>query len=59
MFNPDKQDYENYSQAKEVTFIEVIIHVGEMLFLPEGWFYHVRSISTSLSVNFWVNSGRW
>ena len=31
---------------------------GDLLFLPEGWFHQVESVSTSLSVNFWVNSGR-
>ncbi|SFQ81159.1 Cupin-like domain-containing protein [Pseudomonas sp. NFPP07] len=41
-----------------MTFLRVILEAGDLLFLPEGWFHQVQSVSTSLSVNFWVNSGR-
>ncbi|WP_323161675.1 cupin-like domain-containing protein [Pseudomonas fluorescens] len=57
-FNPDAPDYERFPAARDVTFLRVTLEAGDLLFLPEGWFHQVESVSTSLSVNFWVNSGR-
>jgi putative sterol carrier protein len=57
-FNPDAPDYERFPGARDVTFLRVTLEAGDLLFLPEGWFHQVESVSTSLSVNFWVNSGR-
>jgi hypothetical protein len=34
--------------------IFVTLNAGEMLFLPAGWFHHVRATSFSLSVNFFM-----
>lgn len=57
-FNPDAPDYQRFPTARNVTFLRVTLEAGDLLFLPEGWFHQVESVSTSLSVNFWVNSGR-
>lgn len=57
-FNPDAPDYQRFPHARDVTFMRVTLEAGDLLFLPEGWFHQVESVSTSLSVNFWVNSGR-
>jgi hypothetical protein len=57
-FNPDAPDYDRFPKARDVTFMRVTLEAGDLLFLPEGWFHQVESVSTSLSVNFWVNSGR-
>ncbi|EJL05344.1 transcription factor jumonji, JmjC [Pseudomonas fluorescens Q2-87] len=57
-FNPDAPDYQRFPRARDVTFLRVTLEAGDLLFLPEGWFHQVESVSTSLSVNFWVNSGR-
>jgi hypothetical protein len=57
-FNPDAPDYLRFPKARDVTFLRVTLEAGDLLFLPEGWFHQVESVSTSLSVNFWVNSGR-
>ncbi|RLU07305.1 cupin [Pseudomonas prosekii] len=57
-FNPDAPDYQRFPTARDVTFLRVTLEAGDLLFLPEGWFHQVESVSTSLSVNFWVNSGR-
>ena len=57
-FNPDAPDYGRFPKARDVTFMRVTLEAGDLLFLPEGWFHQVESVSTSLSVNFWVNSGR-
>ncbi|MNO74171.1 SCP-2 sterol transfer family protein [compost metagenome] len=57
-FNPDAPDYQRFPEARAVPFLRVMLEAGDLLFLPEGWFHQVESVSTSLSVNFWVNSGR-
>ncbi|WP_406819401.1 cupin-like domain-containing protein [Pseudomonas sp. KnCO4] len=57
-FNPDTPDYQRFPTAREVPFLRVVLQAGDLLFLPEGWFHQVESVSTSLSVNFWVDSGR-
>ena len=57
-FNPDAPDYQRFPAAKDVTFMRIVLQAGDLLFLPEGWFHQVESVTTSLSVNFWVNSGR-
>ncbi|MET0947951.1 MAG: cupin-like domain-containing protein [Pseudomonas sp.] len=57
-FNPDAPDYQRFPTARDVTFLRITLQAGDLLFLPEGWFHQVESITTSLSVNFWVNSGR-
>ncbi|VVO19275.1 cupin-like domain-containing protein [Pseudomonas fluorescens] len=56
--NPDAPDYQRFPASREVTFLRVTLQAGDLLFLPEGWFHQVESVTTSLSVNFWVNSGR-
>jgi hypothetical protein len=56
--NPDAPDYGRFPSSRDVPFLRVALEAGDLLFLPEGWFHQVESISTSLSVNFWVNSGR-
>ncbi|MDG9930334.1 MULTISPECIES: cupin-like domain-containing protein [unclassified Pseudomonas] len=56
--NPDAPDYERFPGAQEVVFLRIELEAGDLLFLPDGWFHQVESVSTSLSVNFWVNSGR-
>lgn len=56
--NPDAPDYQRFPAARNVPFLRVTLEAGDLLFLPEGWFHQVESVSTSLSVNFWVNSGR-
>lgn len=57
-FNPDAPDFQRFPAAREVLFLRVVLQAGDLLFLPEGWFHQVESVTTSLSVNFWVNSGR-
>lgn len=56
--NPDAPDYERFPDARAVPFLRLTLGAGDLLFLPEGWFHQVASLSASLSVNFWINSGR-
>ncbi len=51
-FDPERPDYEAHPLAREARGVECTLGAGELLFIPAGWFHHVRSLSTSLSVNF-------
>lgn len=57
-FDPANPDFEAYPAARLVNFLRVHLGPGDLLFLPEGWFHQVESLSVSLSINFWVNSVR-
>lgn len=57
-FNPDAPDFNLFPTARDVVFLEIILAPGDILFLPEGWFHQVESLSTSLSINFWTNAYR-
>lgn len=57
-FNPDKPNWEDFPTARNVEFLPVQLGPGDLLFLPEGWFHQVTSLSTSLSINFWTRSVR-
>ncbi|MBD2512752.1 cupin-like domain-containing protein [Nostoc muscorum FACHB-395] len=54
-FDPEAPDYKNLPLAKQAWQVECIVKPGEMLFLPAGWFHHVRSLDFSLSVNRWAH----
>ncbi|ACE84032.1 cupin-like domain-containing protein [Cellvibrio japonicus] len=56
--NAEEPDYSRHPEAQEVNFLKVLVGSGDMLFIPDGWFHHVRSLSLSLSVNFWTTSVR-
>ena len=57
-FDPSNPNFEEFPAAKHVSFFAVHLKPGDLLFLPEGWFHQVRSLTSSLSINFWVNSVR-
>lgn len=53
-FDPEAPDYSAFPLAKQARPIECVLQAGEMLFLPAGWFHHVRAMSFSLSANRWT-----
>lgn len=36
-------------------YVETILHEGECLYIPIGWWHYVRSLTVSFSVSFWWN----
>jgi hypothetical protein len=48
----DAIDYARFPQFRPVTVIQVIVHPGEFLLLPLGWWHQVRSLDTSISLSF-------
>lgn len=49
--NPTEEVFPNYSQAKA---IEIILHPGEMLIQPTGWFHSVFALEPVMSVSYFV-----
>ena len=49
----DSTDAEKHPLARRAEFLETIIEPGDVLFMPKGHWHYVRSLSTSVSVNFW------
>lgn len=56
--NAESPDYQEYPEARQVRFVTTRVGPGDLLFIPDGWFHYVRSLSMSLSVNFWTTSVR-
>ncbi|WP_373992100.1 cupin-like domain-containing protein [Duganella sp. BuS-21] len=53
-FDPEAPDYEQFPLARQATMIEVIVHPGDMLYVPAGWYHQVRALTFSLSSNRWA-----
>lgn len=49
--NPTEEIFPNYSRANS---IEVILHPGEMLIQPTGWFHSVYALEPVMSVSYFV-----
>jgi hypothetical protein len=45
-------DYERYPLFQNVSRLEVLLEPGQALFIPVGWWHHVRSLEVSISVSF-------
>ncbi|XP_004290635.1 PREDICTED: uncharacterized protein LOC101308336 isoform X2 [Fragaria vesca subsp. vesca] len=51
-------DFSNYPRAEcsREYSQKVILHAGDALFIPEGWFHQVDSDKLTIAVNFWWQS---
>ncbi|KAL8841881.1 MAG: hypothetical protein Q9170_000754 [Blastenia crenularia] len=45
----------NFPLFLQATYVETILGEGECLYIPQGWWHYIRSLSVSLSVSFWWN----
>jgi len=48
----ENPDYEKHPLFREVQRLQVILEPGEALFLPVGWWHHVRALDVSITVTF-------
>jgi hypothetical protein len=55
-FDPEAPDYERFPLARHATVIECIVHPGDMLYVPAGWYHQVRALTFSLSSNRWARA---
>ncbi|XP_044487034.1 uncharacterized protein LOC123212064 [Mangifera indica] len=53
--SPDFSKYPRAECSKEYSQ-EVILHAGDALFIPEGWFHQIDSDDITIAVNFWWQS---
>jgi LPS sulfotransferase NodH len=50
--DPESPDLARHPRFRGATVIEVVLAPGDVLFVPVGWWHHVRSIDVSISVSF-------
>jgi hypothetical protein len=53
-FDPEAPDYAQFPLARQAAMVDVIVHPGDMLYVPAGWFHQVRALTFSLSSNRWA-----
>jgi hypothetical protein len=55
-FDPEVPDFERFPLARKAVLVECIVHPGEMLYVPAGWYHQVRALTFSLSSNRWARA---
>jgi hypothetical protein len=48
----DRIDYDRFPLFRDVTVTDVEIGPGDLLFLPVGWWHHVRGLEVSITMTF-------
>jgi lysine-specific demethylase 8 len=49
--DPDLDQYPDFADAE---YVDVVVGPGDLLFIPAGWWHHVRSLTVSVSISFWI-----
>ena len=61
--DPEAADHSHHPLFAGATAMTVTLHPGDALFIPVGWWHHVRSLEVSISVSFtnfrFPNSVEW
>lgn len=53
VFDPDESEFPLFAEAE---WSEVVVEPGDLLYIPEGWWHAVETLTTSISLNFWWTS---
>ena len=48
----ENPDYQKYPLFRQVEPLRIILQPGEVLFLPVGWWHHVKALDVSITVTF-------
>jgi ribosomal protein L16 Arg81 hydroxylase len=48
----EKPDYNRFPLFQKATKLKVLLEPGQVLFIPVGWWHHVRSMDVSISLSF-------
>ena len=48
----EKPDYNKFPLFRKATQLKVLLEPGQVLFIPVGWWHHVRSVDVSISLSF-------
>lgn len=49
----EQEDFSLFPLAKEAKYQEIVLFPGDALFIPARAWHYIRSLSTSISVNYW------
>lgn len=49
----ESPDVARFPLAPEADYVDVVLGPGDSLYMPSGWWHYVRSLTPSISVNFW------
>lgn len=49
-------DLEQFPRFAEAQYREVLLRPGDALFMPQGLWHYVRSLTTSVSINYWFST---
>jgi hypothetical protein len=55
-FDPEAPDFDAFPLARQAAIVECVVHPGEMLYVPAGWYHQVRALTFSLSANRWARA---
>jgi hypothetical protein len=55
-FNPEAPDFDKFPLARQAMAIECMVHPGDMLYVPAGWYHQVSAQTFSLSANRWARA---
>jgi LPS sulfotransferase NodH len=48
----EKPDLNRFPKFRNASVIDVVVQAGEVLFMPVGWWHHVRALDVSMTVSF-------
>lgn len=54
----DRPDYDRFPRARGIEAVTARLSPGETIFVPRGWWHHVRTVRGSVSINTWWARGR-
>ncbi len=59
----ENPDYQSYPLFRDIPTLEVTLEPGDAIFMPVGWWHHVKSLDVSISISFtnfvFPNSFNW
>jgi hypothetical protein len=56
--DPERPDLARYPRFAQASPLTCELGPSDVLLLPSGWWHHVRTTETSISVNFWWAEGK-
>ena len=55
--DPERPDYARFPRSRELRWQTARLGPGETLFLPHGWWHHVRTARATVALNTWWTRG--
>ena len=53
----DRADHERFPRSRGIEAVTARLSPGETIFIPHGWWHHVRTARGSVSINTWWARG--